>query len=227
MVKVKNDGTKPRFTAAAPYNSRMSPPPNVPEFPRHDPATPAFWDVRFEADFMPWDQGAVPQCLADYVVRHPEPQRALIPGCGSAYEARLLLEAKWAVTAIDFSPAAVAHAQRILGPLGANVRELDFFGPPVAAERFDVIYERAFLCALPIKLRSAWAERVASLLPSGGRLIGFFYFDQTERGPPFGIDPGTLNSLLSTNFELLEELAPTDSIPVFAGKEKWQVWRRR
>lgn len=179
---------------------------------------------------MPWDQGAVPQCLADYVARNPEPKRALIPGCGSAYEARLLLETKWPVIAIDFSPVAVAHAQKALGPLGATVREADFFGPAIeslAAERFDVIYERAFLCALPVKLRAAWAARVADLLAPGGRLIGFFHFDQTERGPPFGIDPGTLVSLLSANFELLEEMTPTDSIPVFAGKEKWQVWLRK
>jgi hypothetical protein len=53
-------------------------------FPRHDPATPAFWDVRFEADFMPWDQGAVPHCLANYVSRHPAPKSVLIPGCSSA-----------------------------------------------------------------------------------------------------------------------------------------------
>jgi len=196
-------------------------------FPRHDPATPAFWDVRFEADFMPWDQGAVPQCLAEYVARHPAPKRVLIPGCGSAYEARLFLQAGWPVTAIDFSPAAVVQARKVLGPLGANVREADFFGPELADERFEVIYERAFLCALPIKLRSAWAERVATLLSPGARLIGFFYFDQTEKGPPFGIDADMLGRLLSKDFELIETRSPTDSIAVFAGKEEWQVWQRR
>ena len=198
-----------------------------PQFPRHDPATPAFWDVRFEADFMPWDQGAVPHCLADYVSRHPAPQRVLIPGCGSAHEARLFLQAKWPVTAIDFSPAAVAHARKVLGPLGAVLREVDFFGRALAGERVEIIYERAFLCALPVERRQAWAERVAMLLPPGGKLIGFFYFDQTAKGPPFGIDTEQLNGLLSTDFELLEDIAPQDSIPVFAGKERWQVWQRR
>jgi len=196
-------------------------------FPRHDPATPAFWDVRFEADFMPWDQGAVPHSLANHVSRHPAPRSVLIPGCGSAYEARLFLQAKWPVTAIDFSPAAVARARKILGPLGAIVREADFFGHELADERFEIIYERAFLCALPVKLRSAWAERVTMLLPPGGQLAGFFYFDQTGKGPPFGIDAESLNGLLSKNFELLEIVVPKDSIAVFEGKEKWQVWQRR
>ncbi len=176
---------------------------------------------------MPWDQGAVPQCLADYVSRYPAAARTLIPGCGSAHEVRLFLQARWPVMAIDFSPAAVAHAQKTLGPLGAIVREADFFGSDLETERFDVIYERAFLCALPPTMRPAWAQRVASLLPSGGKLIGYFYFDRTERGPPFGIGPGELASLLAGDFELLEERVPGDSIPVFAGKEKWQVWKRR
>ena len=231
MIKVKSAETKPRIagfnTLNGNYNCSMSIPPDNPEFPRHDPATPAFWDVRFNADFMPWDQGAVPQCLADYVERHPAPQQVLIPGCGSAYEARLLLRANWPVTAIDFSPAAVAHARKLLGPMGANIREADFFGHELAEERFAVIYERAFLCALPIRLRPAWAERVSQLLLPGGHLVGFFYFDKTEKGPPFGIDAETLNSLLWKDFELIEERDPTDSIAVFAGKEKWQVWQRR
>lgn len=239
MKIVKSGETKPRFTglshpaglAIETYNCRMNGTSGIPEFPRLDPATPAFWDVRFESDFMPWDQGAVPQCLAEYVARSigekMKPKRVLIPGCGAAYEARLFLENHWAVTAIDFSPAAVAHAQKVLGPLGANVREADFFGPALAADRFDIVYERAFLCALPIRLRSAWAERVSRLLAPGGRLIGFFYFDTGEKGPPFGIEPIALHELLAENFELVEETEPTDSIPVFAGREKWQVWQRR
>lgn len=205
----------------------MSSPSGNPEFPRLDPATPAFWDVRFEAEFMPWDQGAVPQCLEDYVSRFPAPRRTLIPGCGSAHEARLFLQAGWPVAAIDFSPVAVARARKVLGQLGANVREADFFGSELARERFEIIYERAFLCALPVRLRMAWAERVSMLLPPGGRLIGFFYFDETVKGPPFGIDADSLTSMLAKDFELIEDQAPADSIPVFAGKEKWQVWQRR
>ena len=133
----------------------------------------------------------------------------------------------WQVEAIDFSPAAVAHAREMLGPLGASVREADFFGQELDGGQFDIIYERAFLCALPIKLRPAWAERVAMLLPRGSKLIGFFYFDSTEKGPPFGISDDALCSMLANDFERLQNLTPTDSIPVFAGKERWQVWQKR
>ena len=105
--------------------------------------------------------------------------------------------------------------------------EADFFGDLLANERYEVIYERAFLCALPVARRAAWANRVAKLLPPGGMLIGFFYFDRTGKGPPFAIESASLTSLLSAEFELIEERVPADSIAVFGGKERWQVWRRR
>ncbi len=199
----------------------------TPSFPRHDPATPAFWDVRFDASYTPWDQGGVPQSLANYVKQNPAPKRTLIPGCGSAHEVRFLAERGWDVTAIDFSPAAVAHAKQLLGALADRVYEMDFFGEPLRHQRFDAIYERAFLCALPRQLWAQWARRVTEIIPEAGLLIGFFFFATDEKGPPFGISPDALSELLCPAFELIETSMPIDSISLFSGKEKWQVWRRR
>jgi len=42
------------------------------------------------------------------------------------------------------------------------------------ALRFDVIYERTFLCALPTELRLSYPKRMAPLLRAGGRLVGIF-----------------------------------------------------
>ena len=55
----------------------------------------------------------------------------------------------------------------------------------------------------------------------------FFYFDDNQRGPPFGTSKAGLAALL-TGFQLEEELAipESESIPVFKGKEVWQVWKR-
>lgn len=199
---------------------------DIPVFPKHDPATPAFWDVRFDAAFTPWDQGGVPQSLVNYVSRHPLPKKTLIPGCGSAHEVSFFAAHGWDVTAIDFSAAAVLRAQEALGSLASRVHEEDFFGEALGRERYDAIYERAFLCALPKTIRVPWAARMAELIPCNGRLFGFFFFDASEKGPPFGISTSELSALLSPFFELVEESAPTDSINVFAGKERWQVWQR-
>lgn len=210
--------------------SSANPPP---EFAKYDPATPEFWNVRFDANFTPWDQRAVPQCLRDYLTANKKPQKVLIPGCGAANEVEHFLACNWAPTAIDFSPAAVAQARAQLGPLASHVREDDFFGDAIRPGDFDVIYERAFLCALPRRLWSDWASRVAGLIPraesnsEGGRLIGFFVEDDHPKGPPFGLKPGELEQLLSPTFTLLEKKIPLDSIPVFIGKESWQVWARK
>ena len=64
-------------------------------------------------------------------------------------------------------------------------------------------------------------------LGQGGLLAGYFYFDDAAKGPPFGITRAELDALLSPAFECIADEAVEDSIPVFAGKERWMVWRRR
>jgi len=70
-------------------------------------------------------------------------------------------------------------------------------------------------------------DRVAELLPPGGQLAGFFFICDQAKGPPFGISPAQLDELLAPNFARIEDAAVDDSIPVFSGRERWQVWRRR
>jgi hypothetical protein len=198
----------------------------MPEFASRDPKTPAFWDERFERGFTPWDRGGVPQALRDFVARTGTPLATLIPGCGAAYELAFLLEQGWDATAIDFSPAAVATAKAGLGQWGANVIEADFF--TYSPQRpLGLIYERAFLCALPRAMWPQVAARWAELLAPGALLAGFFFFDDAAKGPPFGIGRAALDALLTPGFECIEDAAVSDSIPVFAGKERWMVWQRR
>lgn len=196
------------------------------QFASRDPNTPAFWDERFKRGFTPWDRGGVPQALCDFVARSGKPLVTLIPGCGAAYELAFLSQQGWDATAIDFSPAAVATAKAGLGQWAANVIAADFF--TYRPERpLELIYERAFLCALPREMWPRVAARWADLLAPGGLLAGFFFFDDAAKGPPFGIERAALEALLSPHFECVEDAAVSDSIAVFAGKERWMVWQRR
>jgi SAM-dependent methyltransferase len=198
----------------------------MPEFATRDPRVPGFWDERFERGFTPWDRGGVPEALRGFVAAAPQPLRTLIPGCGTGYELAFLLDAGWDATAIDFSPAAVASAKAAVRPWAGRVLEADFFSyrPPHA---LGLIYERAFLCAMPRAMWSEVARRWAELLPPGALLAGFFFFDDAPKGPPFGIDRERLAQLLEPAFTCLQDEAVADSIPVFAGKERWMVWQRR
>jgi SAM-dependent methyltransferase len=191
-----------------------------------DSSLPEFWDSRYEGGATPWDAGRVPESLRRHLPELPPGARILVPGCGSGYEICYLAEQGFDVTGIDFSPPAVARAQRNLGCFADRVQEADFFAFGAAAG-FDAIYERAFLCALPRKLWGAYAERVALLLRPGGMLAGFFFFDENPRGPPFGSSAAELRLLLDPAFERVQDEPVADSIPVFQGKERWQAWRRR
>ena len=199
-------------------------PPRTPEFPRRDPAEPEFWDLRYQASFAPWDAGRVPAQLRALVPRTKG--RVLVPGCGSAWDVRCFAEGGWEVLGIDFSHEALEAARAVLGPHRDRVRHADFFAP-IPEAPFHAVYERAFLCALPRRLWPAWGARVADLVRPGGLLAGFFYFDVGERGPPFPLhSDDELCSLLAPAFVRREDAAVDDSIAVFAGKERWQVWQR-
>jgi len=194
------------------------------DFIHRDPRDPAFWDERFARAFTPWDRGGVPQALRDFVERFA-PLTTLIPGCGSAYELVYLCEAGWDATAIDFAPEAVARGRTLAGQWGNRIVEADFFAWQ-PARPLDLIYECAFLCALPPAMRPQLVARWAELLAPGGQVAGFFYFDQTIKGPPFGIARAELESLMAPYFECVEDQSVDDSIPIFAGKERWMVFQR-
>lgn len=197
-----------------------------PTFPKRDPGEPEFWDLRYGARFAPWDAGKVPAQLRRFARAPRASRRVLVPGCGSGWDVRCFAESGWQVLGIDFSHEALAAAREVLGAYAERVRHADFFAPmPEAA--FDVVYERAFLCALPRRMWGDWARRVAALVRPGGELAGYFFFDEGERGPPFPLrSQEELGALLAPAFDRVVDEAVPDSIAVFAGKERWQVWRR-
>lgn len=190
-----------------------------------DSSKPEFWESRYRDNVIPWDAGKVPALLQEYARNLSRGARILIPGCGSAHEAAYLADKGFGVLAIDFSPAAVEVARKNLAGFRDTVRLADFFdfdfGQP-----FDVIYERAFLCALPRQMWGGYADRCAELLKPNGAIAGFFFFADTPKGPPFGTSQAELDGLMQLRFDRVEDQPVMDSIEVFAGKERWQVWRR-
>jgi len=153
--------------------------------------------------------------------------RVLIPGCGSAHELRCLAETGADAMAIDFSSSAVELAKRNAGPFADRIHLADFFHFEPGPKGFDVVYERAFLCALPRKLWTPYAARMAELVIRDGRLVGFFFYGDEPKGPPFGTNPAELHGLLDPAFDLAEDRPAAESLAVFREGERWQVWRRR
>ena len=199
------------------------------------PSHPDFWNSRYLSGQTPWDFGGVPAGLQEFLrrkVKGSSPNargRVLVPGCGSGYEIKAFAEAGFDVTGLDLAPAAVERARKIVGPaLASNIVAGDFFQYDFGNAAFDVIYERNFLCAIMPDRREAYRDRVAQLLKYRGALLGYFYYNKPvlADGPPFGFAWGTADDLFARYFLLGKDTAVADSLPVFAGRERWQEWHR-
>jgi SAM-dependent methyltransferase len=186
---------------------------------------PDFWTTRYAAGRTPWDFGGVPSALKVFLERSPGPGRVLIPGCGAGYEVRAFHAAGYDVSAIDFSPAAVERAKSVLGSFAEKVFLGDFFTYDFGQRRFDLIYERTFLCSMTPTRWPDYANRMAELLPPGGKLIGvFLYGEKSSSGPPFPMTEPEADQLFKSRFQLQRSEPMTDSLPLFRDMERWQEW---
>ena len=204
------------------------------------PSQPDFWNSRYEAGQTPWEFPGVPADLQRFLKQKPRGSgpttgpaasrgRVLIPGCGTGREIVAFAEAGFEVTAIDFAAKAVEAAKKNAGPVHAkSILPADFFVHDFPAGSFDYIYERGFLCSLTPDRREAYRNRASVLLKPGGCLVGYFYYQipVLENGPPFGFAWGTADELFGRHFILTKDVPVTDSLPVFAGRERWQEQRR-
>jgi SAM-dependent methyltransferase len=190
-----------------------------------DSTHPDFWTIRYATGKTPWDFGGVPAALKSFLASSATPGKVLIPGCGSGYEVQAFHAAGYDVTAIDFSPAAVDQAKRVLGILAERVICGDFFAHDFGPCGFDLIYERTFLCSMPTSRWPDYANTVADLLSVGGRLIGIFlYAEQSAPGPPYPLTEKQAEQLFASRFRLMRSELVTDSLPLFRGMERWQEW---
>ena len=188
---------------------------------------PEFWTARYAASQTPWAFGGVPSALKTFLERSSGSGRVPIPGCGSGYEIQAFHAAGYDVSGIDFSPAAVDQAKRVLGSLAERVILGDFFTYDFGQRRFDIIYERTFLCSMTPTRWPEYVNRMADLLLPEGRLIGVFLYGQRQSsGPPFPITEREAEQLFKKRFELVRSEVMTDSLPLFRDMERWQELRR-
>ena len=188
-----------------------------------------FWDDLFVSGRMPWDCSKTPEELKHYLNRSlSAPQSVFIPGCGAAYEVSHFVDCGHDVIAMDYSAEAVNLAKSQLGQYQDKVMLGDVFGAELS-QLFDVIYERAFLAALPREMWDEYFAMIERLLPSNGLLVGYFVIsdDYRSRFPPFCLRSGEIEQKLEANFHLIESAPVTDSVDVFKGKEQWMVWQKK
>lgn len=128
--------------------------------------------------------------------------RALVPGCGRAYDALALAKHGFdEVVALDLAPSAVAAAKQFLAqstePAAAKVLPCagDFFRHE---GQYDLIYDCTFLCALDPSVRQQWATTQRKLLAEGGTLVCcvFPIRPADSGGPPYAMSVELVRGLL-------------------------------
>ena len=163
-----------------------------------------YWDKRYDDQTASWDIGKPSRPLKEYIDQITNKDIAvLIPGCGNAYEAEYLLKVGFTnITLIDISPVLVsAIEQKLAAYIGKQLHVIcdDFFN---LQQKFDLILEQTFFCALDPLLRKDYAAKMYEVLKPGGKLVGVLFNRSFDESPPFGGSKEEYEKLFSEKFRV-------------------------
>jgi SAM-dependent methyltransferase len=180
-----------------------------------------YWNNRYLQQQTGWDIGSVAPPLKEYIDQLINKNSAiLLPGCGNAYEAAYLLQHGFKnVTLVDIAPAATTAVEDKLSTYinnGLQIISGDFFDLKTT---YDLILEQTFFCALDPTLRSAYVEKMVSLLNPDGKLVGLLFNRHFEGGPPFGGSKLEYQELFTPKFNIQTMDTAYNSIAPRAGME--------
>jgi SAM-dependent methyltransferase len=109
-------------------------------------------------------------------------RRAVVVGCGTGDDAELLRKAGFDVVGFDIAPTAVAWATRRFPETPFRVADLLAL-PDEMLGAFDLVFEAYTLQALPVDVRDAAIDGVASLVAPGGTLLVVTFGRAPEEEP--------------------------------------------
>lgn len=172
----------------------------------------AHWQELWRNGTTPWDQGAAHPLLTELLRLARQSGHlqdgALIwePGCGRAHAAAYLAQQGFHVVAEDIAPEAIQTAKNLYQHPRLTLRTGDVFHVAEADQgRFDAIYDRAMLCALPPERHADFLRGCAARLKPRGLWLGipFAAVDRPiDQGPPFALPTPALLKTLEPFFEI-------------------------
>lgn len=159
-----------------------------------------YWEERYQKGETGWDAGEITTPLKAYIdqVNNKE-LKILIPGAGNGHEFDYLVNNGFKnVHVIDIALSPLVHIAKKNPKFKSNLIHDDFFN---LDEKFDLIIEQTFFCALQPTLRMLYAEKMQKILTPTGKIIGLlFNFPLTSKGPPYGGSKEEYLSLFSSKF---------------------------
>ncbi|MDH6114168.1 SAM-dependent methyltransferase [Kitasatospora sp. MAP12-15] len=175
----------------------------------------------YRLGIVPWDLAGVPAPLADLVegAAPLPPAQAVDLGCGTGRQARYLAEHGWSVTAIDYTPEAIAAA-RHEDPRGRVVwRVADVTEPHTVdpdgrlASATSLLLDNGCLHGVPARRRPGWAATVNTLAAPGALLLVRAAPRRRRSIGPRGINADEVATLLADRWR-----------PITAPKSTWYCY---
>ncbi len=149
---------------------------------------PRTWDERYKTSDLPWDTGR-PDMHLQALMPHLALDSALDIGCGTGTNAVWLAQLGHRVVGVDLSPVAIERSQERAEAAGVPVvfQSLDVLEDPIPGAPFDLVFDRGCFHVFEGEQRTAFAQKVASLLAPDGvwiSLLGSTDGPERDTGPP-------------------------------------------
>lgn len=145
------------------------------------------WDNRYLHNDIGWDLGVVSPPLKAYCDQLENKElKILIPGGGNSYEAEYLFNEGFKnVYVVDLSKTALDNIKVRVPNFPASQLILgNFFD---FEDKFDLVIEQTFFCAINPKLRPKYVSKMKSILGKNGKLVGVLFDAKLfDNRPPFG-----------------------------------------
>lgn len=164
--------------------------------------TKDYWDARYRENRTGWDLKKASTPLVEYFEQLSNKElKILIPGGGFNYEAEYLFRKGFNnIFVNDFSETALETFRgRVPDFPSGNLIHANFFD---LNEKFDLIIEQTFFCALNPSLREDYVLKMSRILKENGKLVGLLFNRHFENSPPFGGDQKEYVSLFQNYFNL-------------------------
>ncbi|WRT63118.1 uncharacterized protein IL334_000021 [Kwoniella shivajii] len=201
------------------------------------------WEERWKEGRTGWDESASHRSLQSLLespiadqLDIPKKGRALVPGCGTGYDVHNFARRGLNTTGLDLAPTGVEKAKQWLSSQlftsgQTDVVCADFFKYK-AVEKYDLIYDYTFLCAIPPELRQSWSAQLFKLSSSNATLITLMYpLPPTNNDPPpWPLSTEIYHHLLDESWDLIwsRDVPPEEMRKGGAkGNQKIAVWRKK
>jgi hypothetical protein len=183
-----------------------------------------YWLERYKTNQTGWDAGTITTPIKEYIDQLKDKAiKILIPGCGNAHEAAYLWQQGFTnVFLLDYVAEPLNNFSKHYPDFPKSHLLLkDFFE---LDEKFDLILEQTFFCALEPKLRTSYTEKMYQILYPEGKLVGVLFSSEFEKeGPPFGGTKNEYQTLFEDYFDIAKMEDCYNSIPPRMGNELFVI----